>query len=408
LTVSTRPSEAFSRTRTLLHIEALLAKARGRAGALAEAACLAVIFGFCLEAACRVEDWIEFRTPIFALERSQEDLLIRDSLGMHGRPSGRFKKWQMNSLGMRGPEVSRSKPTDVLRVVTSGASETFGLYESPNREYPRQLEDTLNARFAVSTAPCSVKRVEVLNAAMPGMSLPTIEQDIRLRVGPLHPDFVVLYPTPPGYLYDKPPVAAAPLAVGESAGSLPESNALAPRVLDRLRNQIKDILPNVIQDQIRRRQIDKMVAERAPGWRFQSVPLDRIAAFETDLRNTIATIQAAGAEPVIVTHGNRFVGSNTPDEAALRGWEKFYPRAPGRVVVAFDSAARLATIAAARDSKALLVDLAPELAQTGVAAFADYAHFTDVGAGVAAHAVAEGILRAEGAGHPAACAAAVK
>jgi hypothetical protein len=76
-------------------------------------------------------------------------------------------------------------------------------------------------------------------------------------------------------------------------------------------------------------------------------------------------------------------------------WEKFYPRAPGKIIVAFDSAARVATIAAARKSNAILVDLAPALAETHGAAFADYAHFTDTGAAMTAHAVAAGILEAE-------------
>jgi hypothetical protein len=125
------------------------ARARHKAQSVAEILGLALLFALSLEAACRIEDWVEFRTPIFARERSQADLLIRDPLGMHGRPWGRFQKWSLNSFGMRGPDVAAKKPPRVIRLVAVGASETFGLYESPGHEYPRQLEDTLNAQLAI-------------------------------------------------------------------------------------------------------------------------------------------------------------------------------------------------------------------------------------------------------------------
>ena len=98
------------------------ASARKRAYRSGEAVGLAILFAFSLEAACRIEDWVGFRTPIFARERSQADLLVRDAMGMHGRPGGRFQKWLLNSFGMRGPEVSRVKPIRVIRLVTDRKS----------------------------------------------------------------------------------------------------------------------------------------------------------------------------------------------------------------------------------------------------------------------------------------------
>jgi hypothetical protein len=361
-----------------------------------ETLALAMLFAFSLEAACRVEDWVQFRTPIFALERSQLDLLVRDTLGMHGRPGGRFQKWSLNAFGMRGPEVSLVKPPHVLRVVTAGASETFGLYESPGHEYPRQLEDTLNARLADHRTACGEWHAQVLNAAMPGMSLPTIDQDIRLRVQPLNPDFVVLYATPPTYLYDAVPVAARPDSLTQVAPSLPEYYALFPRVAERLRTQFKSLLPAALQDRIRRREIRLMLDRHPRNWRFNSVPVERLKTFEADLRQAVGSIRSTGAIPVLMTHANRFVGSANSDLAALRMWEKFYPRASGQTIVAFDRAARLTTITVARDSQAVLVDLAPTLARSHGAGFADYSHFTDLGAALAAGTVSRSILAASG------------
>src|SRR5438045_9465626 len=109
---------------------------------------------------------------------------------MHGRPNARYEKFVLNHLGLRGPETTEQKRAGSFRVVTVGASETFGLYESPGREYPRQLEDTLNAHLKRLPSACEQSRAQVLNAAMPGMSLTTIEQDVRLRISSLRPDFV--------------------------------------------------------------------------------------------------------------------------------------------------------------------------------------------------------------------------
>ena len=376
-----------------LRVEPISIRRRVAVARVAEVVVLPIVFAFSLEAACRVEDWVEFRTPIMARERSQEDLLVRDALGMHGRPGGHFQKWSLNAFGMRGPEVPVAKAGDVVRVVTVGASETFGLYESPGREYPRQLEDTLNARLRPRSGACGESRAEVLNAAMPGMSLPTIEQDVRLRIRPLRPDFVVVYATPSAYLDDVLPAAARRDTTG-AITPLAARYALYPRVADRIRVQIKSLLPTVIQDRLRRRQISAMLAEHPSGWRFDSIPSERLRKFEADLRQVVGSIRAVGATPVLMTHANRFVGSRTRDIAALRAWEKFYPRASGQTIVAFDSVARLATIAIARDSQTVVVDLTPVLARTNGSAFADFSHFTDSGAALTAETASRSLLTA--------------
>jgi hypothetical protein len=143
---------------------------------------------------------------------------------------------------------------------------------------------------------------------------------------------------------------------------------------------------------IRRREISAMVGQHGRDWRFESVPADRLAVFEADLRRSVGTIRSTGAIPVLVTHANRFVGSPITDGATLRAWEKFYPRATGRTIVAFDSVARLRTLAVAADSSTVLVDLAPTLAHSRGTVFADYSHFTDVGAALTAGAVGASIV----------------
>jgi hypothetical protein len=147
-----------------------------------------------------------------------------------------------------------------------------------------------------------------------------------------------------------------------------------------------------VQDQIRKREIRKMLAQHPSGWRFDSVPTERLNRFELDLRQAIGSVRSIGATPALMTHGNRFMGSTHSDGASLRAWEKFYPRASGETIVAFDSAARLRTLAVARDSGIVLVDLAPVLAAARAPVFADFSHFNNFGASTTADVASRSIL----------------
>jgi len=354
---------------------------------------LLLLFALVLEATARLEDWVRYRTPFFSRFRDQGELMVRDVDGAHGRPGARYQKWVMNELGMRGPEAARRKAPGVVRIVTAGASETFGQYESPGREFPRQLEDTLAAWSATRPA-CGARgaaRFQVLNAAFPGMSLPTVEQDVRLRLSKLDPDIVALYPTPAQYLEEHPPGPARPDSSGVQR-ELPWMRALQPRVADRLREQIKALLPEAVKTWLRERETAARIAAHGGGWRFEAPPLDRLALFEQDLRKFVGAVRTIGAEPVLVLQANAF-GSRSSDTEALQIlWEKFYPRASGETIVAFDSLARGVIAKVAADSGVVAVDAARHVVDRRF--FHDFSHFTDEGAGRVAAVAGAGILRA--------------
>jgi lysophospholipase L1-like esterase len=346
-----------------------------------------------LELTARIEDLVRFGMPLLAPYRSQVDLIVRDRAGMHGRPLARYQKWSMNSLGTRGPEVALAKPSGTVRVVTAGASETFGLYESPDHEFPRQLEARLNdlgARCGVS------RRFEVLNAALPGMSLPTVTQDLRLRLAGYGTDIVVLYPTPVQYLSDDVPTAAPPDTSGVSSAP-PWTWALYPRSAERIRNQIKSLTPTALLTRLRERFVSGERRSRGGGWLFQTVPADRLQAYETDLRRFVATARTLGIQPVLATHANALGARPDHGDVLLTAWERFYPRATGPVLVAFDSAAAAVTLQVGRDAGVVASDLHGRLASPGrERLFEDYAHFTDAGAAVVAATLAPDILRLTG------------
>jgi hypothetical protein len=287
------------------------------------------------ELAMRLDDLVRFGTPVWSPISVEDELVVRDRLGEHGRPNAQFQKWTLNNLGMRGPDIAVSKPGNVLRVVTAGASETFGLYESPGREYPRQLEDSL--RQSLTASHCEVDSVEVINAAIFGMSLPTIDEDLRTRVAPLRPDVVVLYPTPVQYLTEGIPIAAEP----DTTGAADDPGWLAilkPRATYRLRDQLKAILPEWIKTWLRGREVAAVTSAHPPGWRFEAIPVDRLARYEGDLRHAVGTIRAIGATPVLMTHADAFMAPGNRNAAEMTTWERIYPRATSATLAAFDSA----------------------------------------------------------------------
>lgn len=375
-------------------------RARWRVGQMVG---LVIVFLVIFELTCRIEDWIRFRTPFFTPITSQVDLLQHDEHGIHGRPNARFQKWIMNAIGTRGPDVSLPKAPGTVRIVFVGASETFGLTESPGKEFPRQLEDTLNARLAtVGCSDTAVARFEVVNAALPGMSLITIEQDVRNRIRRFDADFIALYPTPAQYLFEEAPVAARPDSTGRGR-ELPGARALRPRFLNRVRTQLKTLLPDFVATWLRRRDTESSTRDKPAGWRFESVPADRMDQYRRNLSALVKTIRSVGATPVLATHANAFMRPGFDDRDLMYAWERFYPRATGPVIVAFDSVARGVTLDVASESKVLAVDVAAYLQRSSDDVFSDFVHFTDVGAARVAEALAPALFAASPAGD--ACAA---
>ncbi|MBV6521921.1 MAG: hypothetical protein MNPFHGCM_02065 [Gemmatimonadaceae bacterium] len=327
---------------------------------------LIVLVAIAAEVTVRVEDWVRYRAPLGRSLRDQSDLSILDATGRHPMAGRRFQKWSINSVGTRGPEPDPSRVGS--RVIVAGASETFGLYESPNAEYPRQLADTL-ARLGCSA--------DVLNAGFPGMSLPTVDQDLRLRLSGLKPRVVVYYPTPQQYAEEL-PHAVIPDSSGRPTAPEP---AWRLRFTSRAYNQLKAMLP-FVSDFLRRRDIAAKRAGKPDSWLYRTIPEGHVNAFEADLRTLVGSIRSSGATPVLVTHANGFSGSLPMGGNTLRAWERFYPRATGEALVQLDSltADRIRRVAA--DSGVALVDAWQ--AFHGVRAkdyFADFSHFTDRGAG---------------------------
>jgi lysophospholipase L1-like esterase len=337
-----------------------------------------LLFGLTLEVSARVDDRIRWSAPFFG-RYEHEALITRDSVTLRGRPGYRYEKWAMNSNGFRGPELSDDMRR--VRIITLGASETFGLFESPGQEYPAQLQRMLD-----SLAPGSY---EVVNAALPGMSLAAMRPYLRTVLAPLQPDFVVLYPTPSFFLEPSPPPDSLRLPpwAPPSQPSLQERLAFEithPRLKEKAKVVIKRLLPSEVLLRIRERRLVQRRAAEKPDWVWTSVPTDRMDLFERQLERVMGDVESLGATPVLVTHANRFLhrdGSLSVDDrqhlqAAV---SSYWPRASDAVAIGVDSAANRRVQALGLRNGVIVVDAegsVPPDAQH----FADYSHFTDEGA----------------------------
>jgi hypothetical protein len=101
--------------------------------------------------------------------------------------SGESFEVGINSHGFRGEEFSRRKAHGVVRIVTLGASSTFGYYSRDEQTYPFRLEQELN------DACRDTQRYEVINLGVPHLLSQNITALFLTEGLGLDPDIVTFY-----------------------------------------------------------------------------------------------------------------------------------------------------------------------------------------------------------------------
>jgi lysophospholipase L1-like esterase len=93
----------------------------------------------------------------------------------------------INGRGFRGAEFAEHKAPGVVRVITLGASSTFGYHDRDDETYPHYMEELLNGRAGGDP------RFEVLNLGLPHMTAEQILAIFFQEALPLAPDVVTFY-----------------------------------------------------------------------------------------------------------------------------------------------------------------------------------------------------------------------
>ena len=338
-----------------------------------------VIFALVLELCARVDDRISYGAPMWS-SYNADGLYEPDHVGKRGKPNARYKKWQLNSLGFRGPELRPG----TIRVVCFGASETFGLYEAEGQEYPRQLERDLNARAGGDV-------FQVVNAAYPGETVATAILRVPQIMETVHPRYAIIYPAPAEYIWLPwldPPKSA-------NNGAIEPLPKFELRIADRMRIVLKSVLPSRFQSRLRQHEIDH---EAAQYKLMDRVPEENVFRFRADLLALIEALNARGLEPVLVTHADAFgEHPNAPDHNLLIAWRKFYPMLEEAGFIDMERRMNDAMRSIALEENVTLVDAAREIPPTSEY-FADFSHFTNAGSQLIAQKLAEGMKSAVGGG----------
>lgn len=325
------------------------------------------------ELAARLDDWIRQETPLLANPDHDRDLMTVEAWGFRGRPHGQFRKWQLDAYGFRVTPSATEGPC----LLILGASETFGLYESPGREYPAQL-----ARLLQQKQPC-----RVLNASVAGISLNSLIAYWDNWAGNFNADRVLIYPPSHFYLDAEPPHPPEnlPTTDAEWRRKLPQ-----PRLLERVK-ELYHRLPAWMKKYREEWTIQRETAGRDADWVFREVPEERLRLFEDDLTRLIAHIRARGAEPILVTHAISAADPPRPeDETYLRRMRMYYPRPTPETLVAFEKRANEVVRRLAKQEHLTLIDADRALSSRSEL-FADLVHFNDEGATKMAELLAENL-----------------
>lgn len=355
---------------------------------------MALVFLTAAEVFARLDDRLTWGAP-FLSPYSNERLLLQDSLGFRGRPNFQYQKWRMNNFGFRGPDITRQPAPGVTRIAVIGASETFGLYETDNREYPARMQTLFD-----SIAP---GRYEVVNVGLPGLSLASMVPYIRRTVLPIGASILVIYPTPTFYLEVQPlhvdytPPTYRPPALLHLGNLTIEREALEPRIVTKGREVLKGLIPDFVVMEVRQMRLSARRAEHDSSWVWQTVPSDRMAIIRTHLDRLLDSVNADGLQPFLVTHANRFAGAMQDTIGPARRhlvnlMSLYYPEATPRVLVGVDSAANALMRERGPVHGAVVLEAERHITASP-SYFADFLHFTDAGADQMARIVVNGILQ---------------
>ncbi len=311
-----------------------------------------------VEARGRPEAFLRWRERTLLEQRRSVRNTIPDPRGINPRiprpaSEGRYfdSRWWINSLGFRGPEISRAKGAR-YRVVALGESTTFGsTLEATDRPWPEVLEQRIAAEYACD------KPVRVVNAGVPGWNLANQLARLPLEILPLDRDLILSYHGYNGFPYilrQIPPV---------NVGRRPEAPPRPSRFLARVETWAR--LAWFKRRYRTARTIDASVLE-------MDVLLSRYAELYQEL---VTAARSRGIDVVLCTF-NMAVTPESPEEV-IRFYEPVFPDLRAQVL-----ANRLHTrlvLQLAETYQVVAIDTSEGLDGAYAGAYVDPIHFTQLG-----------------------------
>jgi hypothetical protein len=353
---------------------------RARFIALAGWGLFAVLVGSMCEVGARLDDWFFEGVPVLS-SPSFPALFTNDETGMrHGVPGARWKKVQLNNLGLRGPDVPVERRDGCSRWMFLGASETFGDPAVSNKEYPARV------RALTAAGPCR----EILNTAFPAFDVRAMTRYYEFYMARFKPDVVFIYPPTHFYLGEVAPRNTnSPAASTGTAAPKPASFLETSRFFERLKDTAE--VPGFIQKRRVQRWIEAAERDHDAAWHYTTVPEERLEMLADDLRILVELVRATGAEPVLMTHAVRVASPpRIEDVPELYAMRVYVPRASEEVLAAFEYAAAVRVRTLATETQTRLIDVA-QVMNGRRDRFVDLVHFSNEGNDEVAHLIVNGM-----------------
>lgn len=281
----------------------------------------------------------------------------------------------INSLGFRSPELDPNKPD--LRLAFLGASTTFCAEVSSNEAtWPHLVTEQVRRGLPD-------KRVDYINAGVPGYVVATSHENWRRRVARHRPDIVVIYHATNDLAKDSRVLAQAQGLVAQPKEA--EQSWLARH----------SMLWFLVEKNLAIRAAKQHVAT-ADAPRLERLPAEIADGFRQRLRALVREVQATGAQVVLPTFSYRLRREQSPQEQLKAAESALYymPYMGIEALLKGYEAYNAAIRRVAQDTGALLIE--GELNIPGDAAhFTDSVHFTDQGSAAMARRVAAALTAPE-------------
>lgn len=360
-----------------------------------KASIIVLVFLTGMEVTARIDDLIKYNAPFFG-EYTASRLRRSDQDGIRCNvPNSRFEKWKINTQGFRGPDFAKSKPVGVQRIVCMGTSETFGLYESPGKEWPSQLAALLKKE----------KRYEVINTSVVGLELRRYKAYLSKYVLKFQPDIVILMVNPFAYaagkyapknkstVYrNKNSVTHAYKKRKVNSKIMPAGISSDLRVFPKIKQTIKQTLPPDIvlryQAWNMKRQVRNIEKKRLNGSEPEDkIRSENIAIFKKDLSDLIHYLNENKIKvvlcsyPVLISEGNI-----TKYPAIFNDHRRFYVELSLRGLINAADKFNQAIKEIAEIFDIEFVDLEREIPKDNKH-FGDNVHYTDIGAKIVAQKI---------------------
>lgn len=358
-----------------------------------------VAFMLTIELCTRIDDAIRYDAPLWKTYNA-DGLKGIDSEGIsYNIPNAVFQKWQNNGYGFRGPEIVPAKTPGTVRVVCLGASESYGLYESPGKEWPAQLRTLLqNSKY------------QIINVSVVGLGLGSYEAYLKKYVLQLEPDIIVCFINPLFYAigFEKNPghqvsiLKTGATVTGRKPAAptrkITFSSRCLPKIKQVLKQALQDSLPKVLksyqvwnlQKQINTAELTQLGGQKPKDM----VSANSVASFSHDLSGFVSFLESRKIKvllatyPALISHDNL---AAYPDIFLdnRRFFVRFSLFGMLDVLEKYNSAIR--TVAIKHGGKC--VDCQAAIPKTD-RYFGDNVHYTDQGARLIAEKIAGQILGA--------------